>query len=430
MANKKEPVAWITVKGVRVPIFEGQSKEDAFKSFKERIGKRNSNQPTTQAEKKRVLKEYTNARNAAHNAKPDKQEKAGERFEKAKQKYSESKEKAGIKSTSFGKKEDAIREKLINNRARILKASPEERKNIVRENRELQSKLDKNVNKDLDAKQVYKKFDQPHDVEVERRGEKVKMKSYGEGWEEGYHVEHTDYVGGKFIDKGKVGDYEVGESVNYLHNGKMEPGTIVMAHKYPNGKVEYTVKDKDGDGHSMSANNMAKTDSNRFKQTETQKQISKDLDEKERQIVRSRAEADERNGKTKVGETSGQYDKYKTGYKYENAKTVNVNGNEYKVWSDDTYRGTFAEDKNGKVLPIKQSGYLSKEVSQRKAIANTFGESSFRSKAGSTGNKTSGMSKEEAMLNYKAIKISKNMPIAKQEELKRLKAQYLKIWKG
>lgn len=98
MANRKEPVAWITVKGVRVPIFDGQSKEDAFKSFKERIGKRNSNQPTTQAEKKRVLKEYTNARNAAHNAKPDKQEKAGERFEKAKQKYSESKEKTAIKS--------------------------------------------------------------------------------------------------------------------------------------------------------------------------------------------------------------------------------------------------------------------------------------------------------------------------------------------
>lgn len=38
--------------------------------------------------------------------------------------------------------------------------------------------------------------------------------------------------------------------------------------------------------------------------------------------------------------------------------------------------------------------------------------------------------KEQAYMNYKAIKISKNMPKEKQEELKRLKAKYRKEWKG
>lgn len=39
-------------------------------------------------------------------------------------------------------------------------------------------------------------------------------------------------------------------------------------------------------------------------------------------------------------------------------------------------------------------------------------------------------SKEQAYMNYKAIKISKYMPKEKQEELKRLKAKYRKEWKG
>lgn len=40
------------------------------------------------------------------------------------------------------------------------------------------------------------------------------------------------------------------------------------------------------------------------------------------------------------------------------------------------------------------------------------------------------MSKEEAYMNYKAIRISKYMPKEKQAELRKLKAQYYKIWKG
>lgn len=80
---------------------------------------------------------------------------------------------------------------------------------------------------------------------------------------ESYHVEHTDSVGGKFVDGGKVGDYEIGEKVNYLSGDKMKSGTITKAHIYPNGKVDYNVVDADGDGHNVSSKNLAKTDANR-----------------------------------------------------------------------------------------------------------------------------------------------------------------------
>ena len=46
---------------------------------------------------------------------------------------------------------------------------------------------------------------------------------------------------------------------------------------------------------------------------------------------------------------------------------VTVQGKEYKVWSDYIKRGTFAEDENGTVKCIKGSGYLSNELSIRKA---------------------------------------------------------------
>ena len=93
----------------------------------------------------------------------------------------------------------------------------------------------------------------------------------GKDWENGYHIEHTDSVGGKFVDKGKVGDYKIGEKVNYLSNGKLKPGTINKVHIYPNGKVDYNVVDKNGDGHNISSNNLAKTDANRTKQDRKKK---------------------------------------------------------------------------------------------------------------------------------------------------------------
>lgn len=103
-----------------------------------------------------------------------------------------------------------------------------------------------------------------------------------------------------------------------------------------------------------------------------------------------------RNMPARSQEQLGTYDKYKQGYAYNNAKEVNVNGNTYKVWSDQSYKGTFAEDKDGNVLPISGSGYLSNELSQRKAIANKFGEPSFRSKSIKVGDKEVSVSSEKS----------------------------------
>lgn len=124
------------------------------------------------------------------------------------------------------------------------------------------------------------------------------------------------------------------------------------------------------------------------KPTDTYSTGVKEKDEvaKEKQITENKKQADERNGiptRSQEEINSGKYDKYKQGMAYKNAKTVQVNGKTYKVWGDTNYKGTFAEDENGNVLPIHGSGYLTKELSQRKAIANKFGEPTFR-KTGKT----------------------------------------------
>lgn len=61
------------------------------------------------------------------------------------------------------------------------------------------------------------------------------------------------------------------------------------------------------------------------------------------------------------------------------AYTVTVNGEEYEVWSDYIKRGTLARCKktNG-VKVIKRNGYVSNELTVRKAIAAAFGLSTFR----------------------------------------------------
>ena len=73
---------------------------------------------------------------------------------------------------------------------------------------------------------------------------------------------------------------------------------------------------------------------------------------------------------------------------------VTVQGKEYKVWSDYIKRGTFAEDENGTVKCIKGSGYLSNELSIRKAIACCFGLSSFRKKKRKSNQKENNIYKE------------------------------------
>jgi hypothetical protein len=59
-------------------------------------------------------------------------------------------------------------------------------------------------------------------------------------------------------------------------------------------------------------------------------------------------------------------------------KNITVGGKVYKVWSDFIMRATYAENENGVVKRIKDSGYLSNELTIRKAIAIFFGLTSFR----------------------------------------------------
>lgn len=58
--------------------------------------------------------------------------------------------------------------------------------------------------------------------------------------------------------------------------------------------------------------------------------------------------------------------------------TTTVEGKTYKYWNDFMYRGTFAENEDGEVKQIKGSGYLTKDLTARKAIACTFGHKTFR----------------------------------------------------
>lgn len=60
-------------------------------------------------------------------------------------------------------------------------------------------------------------------------------------------------------------------------------------------------------------------------------------------------------------------------------QTVTVNGEEYQVWSDYIKRGTLAKCvKTNGVKVIKRNGYISNELTIRKAIATAFGLRTFR----------------------------------------------------
>ena len=61
-----------------------------------------------------------------------------------------------------------------------------------------------------------------------------------------------------------------------------------------------------------------------------------------------------------------------------NMRTITVNGKTYRVWADYIIRGMCAEDENGNIKKIHGNGYLSNELSIRKAIAASFGLPTFR----------------------------------------------------
>lgn len=59
-------------------------------------------------------------------------------------------------------------------------------------------------------------------------------------------------------------------------------------------------------------------------------------------------------------------------------KVGNNNCNMQKVWADYIMRAMYAQDEAGEVRMIRGSGYLNKDLSIRKAIANSFRLETFR----------------------------------------------------
>ena len=69
-----------------------------------------------------------------------------------------------------------------------------------------------------------------------------------------------------------------------------------------------------------------------------------------------------------------------TPYKFDHADecTTTVKGETYVVWTDFMRCGMFAMNEAGETRQIKYSGYISKDLTTRKAIAAAFCLDSFR----------------------------------------------------
>lgn len=62
-----------------------------------------------------------------------------------------------------------------------------------------------------------------------------------------------------------------------------------------------------------------------------------------------------------------------------NMHTTTVEGTGYEFWGDMVMRGTFAMNtETGEIKRIKESGYIHKDLTVRKAIAAVFGHDTFR----------------------------------------------------
>lgn len=59
-------------------------------------------------------------------------------------------------------------------------------------------------------------------------------------------------------------------------------------------------------------------------------------------------------------------------------RETTVEGHTYKYWGDTYFRGMYAEDENGIIRMIHSSGYITNDLTVRKAIAATFGHDTFR----------------------------------------------------
>lgn len=64
-----------------------------------------------------------------------------------------------------------------------------------------------------------------------------------------------------------------------------------------------------------------------------------------------------------------------------NVEIKMVNGNEYEVWANLILRGMFAKNiKTGETKQISFFGYMKKDLTIRKAVADVFHEPTFRTK--------------------------------------------------
>ena len=98
-----------------------------------------------------------------------------------------------------------------------------------------------NAKDDEEVRAPYKKYPKGHKIMLQDPVEDKQVLdwSYGEGWEDGYHVESTDQLGGKVIDKGTYKDYTIGQTVSWKEGKKEYSGTIELISASP-------VKSEDG----------------------------------------------------------------------------------------------------------------------------------------------------------------------------------------
>lgn len=55
-----------------------------------------------------------------------------------------------------------------------------------------------------------------------------------------------------------------------------------------------------------------------------------------------------------------------------NVRNIEVNGRNFKVWSDFIQRGTFAENENGEIKRLRGGGYISAERTVKREIKRVF----------------------------------------------------------
>jgi len=59
-------------------------------------------------------------------------------------------------------------------------------------------------------------------------------------------------------------------------------------------------------------------------------------------------------------------------------RTYTVQGKQYKVWADFNSRATYAQSEDGELKRIYGGGYITKDLTVRKAISYAFKTGSFR----------------------------------------------------